>query len=825
MTAPVTARTPSGAAQSFSFPPFKKSAVWLALAAGLGAPAGAHAQSQVDQLERVIVTGTDEEGAAPNTSYTVPRTSSATKLDLAPKETPQSITTFTSQQIQDQGLLQLDEVLAHTPGITLVSGGISGAGRQPVYARTFPVRAVQMDGIMASTYILSGSGDESIGMQDAFLYERIDVIRGSTSLTAGSGDPSASLNFVRKHPYRDRHLLVNVKRGSWDTKRTELDFSTPLNESKSWRARIAAAYQNGDHWVERVSSRRKTLSLITALDINESNRLSLGVTHYDFSLRGAAPHGVTRFSEIVDIWPEYLKYPESKGQPRHWVYPTKNMGRGFNNATPWSRTHRQYTNLFASFEHYFSDNLQAKLNYNYANNVDDSLYGEIGTRFFVPWADRANYVADRLHGQNIVNAFDANLKGSLEVLGRPQQLIVGANYYDLYRKVYGGYAGSIIPVASPDVLDFGCTALFYLECYANPGLLRVQGYPISDWAKAGGNIPPSGRGDYNMYTYKYITHINRRQTGVYFATHLRPVARTHLVLGGRWAREIHKPSYDTCHHGGFGPSCDRKNPYKTTSNPDIRPKFLPYAGIVLELTPTLNAYASYTTTYIRENNHDANRHYATGAWLPPIRGVTREAGIKGAFFDDRLNVAYSYFKMVQKDFPFYTAQDYINRTRGRGTSDGYRVQGYELSIAGEVTPRWKISAGYVRQRQTMSNRYTNFSMIDMTDFTASYRAPEKSLKLFTSYQPNPKITLGAGLRWQSKTQSVWVPRFFRENEKKLMKQDDYAIVDVMARYRLNNRLSLALNVNNVFDKVYYQHERSYISGAPRNVLLTATYQY
>ena len=47
----------------------------------------------------------------PNRGYTVSSTSSATKLDLAPKETPQSITTFTAQQIQDQGLLTVGEVL------------------------------------------------------------------------------------------------------------------------------------------------------------------------------------------------------------------------------------------------------------------------------------------------------------------------------------------------------------------------------------------------------------------------------------------------------------------------------------------------------------------------------------------------------------------------------------------------------------------------------------------------------------------------------------------------------------------------------------------
>jgi outer membrane receptor for ferric coprogen and ferric-rhodotorulic acid len=35
---------------------------------------------------------------------------------------------------------------------------------------------------------------------------------------------------------------------------------------------------------------------------------------------------------------------------------------------------------------------------------------------------------------------------------------------------------------------------------------------------------------------------------------------------------------------------------------------------------------------------------------------------------------------------------------------------------------------------------------------------------------------------------------------------------------------MQLNINNLFDKVYYQHERSFISGAPRNALLTLGYR-
>lgn len=417
---------------------------------GLPQAAAAADAAGVTQLNAVTVSGY-REGDAPNRGYTVSSTSSATKLDLAPKETPQSITTFTAQQIQDQGLLTVGEVLDQTPGITLITAGVAGAGNQPIFSRTFPVTSVQMDGVMASSYILSGRADGNMGLQDSFLYERIDILRGSTSLTGGEGDASASLNFVRKHPYLDRHLSANLKYGSWNNRRAELDFSTPINDR--FRMRIAAAMQKGDHWVERVKSDRTAVSLIGDLDVTDKNRISAGVTQFDFKLDGASPHGVTRFSEVYihrppEYLPEFLRdQPQGSGGI---IFPTTGVARSFNNATPWSRTHRTYTNLFLTWDHDFNDDWSFKASYNHASNKDDILYGEMGGAYYMPQAGFADYapggfasyVAKRDNEENIVNAVDVHLKGRIEVLGRTQEFVVGANAYNTHHMRYGGYASS-----------------------------------------------------------------------------------------------------------------------------------------------------------------------------------------------------------------------------------------------------------------------------------------------------------------------------------------------------------------------------------------------
>ncbi|WP_438276519.1 TonB-dependent receptor plug domain-containing protein, partial [Nitrobacter sp.] len=76
-------------------------------------------------------------------SYTPSVTATATKLQLTPRETPQSISVITRQQIEDFGLKSVDEVVNHTPGLSTVN---AGGERITFYARGFPVRSFQYDG-------------------------------------------------------------------------------------------------------------------------------------------------------------------------------------------------------------------------------------------------------------------------------------------------------------------------------------------------------------------------------------------------------------------------------------------------------------------------------------------------------------------------------------------------------------------------------------------------------------------------------------------------------------------------------------------------------
>src|SRR5690606_14494061 len=119
----------------------------------------------------------------------IDRNTAATGLDLTPRETPQSITIITREQIDDQGASTVADVLEYTTGLSVKR---VDRGRNLLSARGFDITAFQLDGLPFAT------GNVGLEETSTAIYDRVEVIRGATGLLQGAGEPSASINMVRK---------------------------------------------------------------------------------------------------------------------------------------------------------------------------------------------------------------------------------------------------------------------------------------------------------------------------------------------------------------------------------------------------------------------------------------------------------------------------------------------------------------------------------------------------------------------------------------------------------------------------------------------------
>jgi outer membrane receptor for ferric coprogen and ferric-rhodotorulic acid len=142
-------------------------------------------------------------------SYIVQQSTSATKLNIPLKETPQTVNVVTRQQLDDFALNSTREVLRNVPGV-IVSN--QETDRTTYLARGFEISNVLVDGVgFLESYNYNNDNP------DSFLFDRIEVVKGADALNNGVGDPSATINMIRKRPTQDLQASFNASYGSWNT--------------------------------------------------------------------------------------------------------------------------------------------------------------------------------------------------------------------------------------------------------------------------------------------------------------------------------------------------------------------------------------------------------------------------------------------------------------------------------------------------------------------------------------------------------------------------------------------------------------------------------
>lgn len=178
--------------------------------------------------------------------YTVPATRAGTKLNLTPRDIPQSVSVVTKQRIKDQDLQNISDVLHNATGI---SASQNDTERFDFYSRGFYINNYTFDDIPTTQNASWNFGDTD---EDTAIYERIEIVRGSTGLMTGTGNPGAAINMVRKKAESKTFSgNLSASYGSWNDQRYVADLSAPLNQSGTVRGRVVAGYQDKDSWLDR----------------------------------------------------------------------------------------------------------------------------------------------------------------------------------------------------------------------------------------------------------------------------------------------------------------------------------------------------------------------------------------------------------------------------------------------------------------------------------------------------------------------------------------------------------------------------------------------
>jgi iron complex outermembrane receptor protein/outer membrane receptor for ferric coprogen and ferric-rhodotorulic acid len=241
-------------------------------------------------------------------------------------------------------------------------------------------------------------------------------------------------------------------------------------------------------------------------------------------------------------------------------------------------------------------------------------------------------------------------------------------------------------------------------------------------------------------------------------------------------------------------------------------------GLVVDLDNQWSVYASYADIFRPQSQRDRS-----GAFLSPVTGRNYELGLKGELMDGRVNTLLAVFRTDQKGVAFEDGavpESTANLNCG-GTcyrpSAQVRSQGFEAEINGEILRGLQVAASYT-YTQTR-NRGNDVPSVGY-DISANTGVPRHMARIWANYRlPGQwhKWSMGAGLNVQSASSSFG---YYGR------KQGGYAVADARVAYQFSDELSAAVNINNLFDRHYFQsisYDHNYY-GTPRAVYLTVQYR-
>lgn len=675
-----------------------------------------------------------------STSYTAQATTAATGLALSLKETPQLVSVFTRQQMDDQNLTLLTDIATQTAGLSIAQSGSLGTDGANIYARGQQVNNYLLDGVK-----LLGSYSSIFQSQDMALFDRVEVVRGASGLMTGSGTASASMNMVRKKPLQEFKASVSANLGSWNAYRTEVDVSTPLNQAGSIRGRTVMAYQQSDSYIDRANDERKIAYAVVEGDLSENTIASLGFSYQQINLKGIASRGLPSFY--------------SDGTAINW-------SRSASAAADWTYSDRQSTTYFADFEHHFNSRWQLKGVASRTITDSDEVVGYV---YSAKGIDKetgkgAMIYSTRWDYEPTQDLFNLTLNGSFDLFNQSHDLVIGATYAksENQRPSYGGWNNDM---TWPSEIDNIFTWNGHQP--ARPETM------ISGWYSS-----------------------DDRSQSLFTALRLKPIDPMAIIVGARvedWKRVT----------GNYTQSND-KTTFKTLEE---KGEIVPYIGVTYDLTDLWTAYASYTTIFSPQD-----RKTVDGDYLDPVRGNSTEVGIKAAFFDNQLNIGAALYQTKEDNKAVAVTGIFApDGSQAYRAESGTKSKGFELEATGKLSDAWQISTSFSRDLSQ-----------DQNGKSLNSNVPSNTAKLFTTYTLpylNEALTLGGGIRWQSAISNNLTPNNQR------FEQDSYALVDLMARYKVNEQLTANLNVNNLFNENYALTAGNSYYGAPTNFRVGLKYQW
>jgi catecholate siderophore receptor len=229
-------------------------------------------------------------------------------------------------------------------------------------------------------------------------------------------------------------------------------------------------------------------------------------------------------------------------------------------------------------------------------------------------------------------------------------------------------------------------------------------------------------------------------------------------------------------------------------------KISPRGGVVFKPAENASIYFSYSRSFLPQSGDQFSNLTASLAALEPEIFENLEIGAKWNL-TNRLEFAGALYRLDRENTRAVDPVTLLTTLTG-----AQRSRGAEVTLAGALTDKWEIIAGYSYQDAEITRTTTAAPAGRVLALT-----PEHSFSLWSTYQVLPRWRIGAGLihqgdRFATLSNAVTLPDFTR--------------IDAAVYYTLSDAVDVQINVENLTNALYFptaHNDNNILPGAPRHI--------
>jgi catecholate siderophore receptor len=599
---------------------------------------------------------------------------------------------------------------------------------------------------------VDGMRDDVQYYRDTYNIERIEAFKGPNAMIFGRGSPGGLLNRVTKVADWNTVRAVGLQVGSFDKRRATVDVGQAINDGVAFR--VTGVHEDSEGFRDGFELKRKGINPTLSLRPGEDTLVTLGVEY--FRDQRTADRGIPSYQNPFNG----TRFPLATQRSTFFGDPDASVSETEVNA------------FSALVEHDFGAGVLLR---------NRTRYADYDKRYQNVFPGSVNQATDTValsayhhatRRENLFNQTDLSFKTSTGAIAHT--FLAGAEFgrqdTDNLRRT-GAFAS---PAQAP-CLTISANRLTCNVSLANP----TVSVPVT-YANSGSDANNTG-----------VTRI----AAAYVQDQIEFTPQWQAIVGVRFDRF----DVDFTDLRASTPPASRN----LASSDNL---LSPRAGLVYKPVATVSLYTSYGITYLPRSGEQLGSLALNTQALDPEAFENLEVGAKWDIHPD-LTANAALYRLDRSNAAVVDPANPAQMILLRG--DSQRVEGVELSLAGQLTEAWQLIGSYAWQDARTTQA---------VDTTPAGRVlpqtPKHAIGLWSRVAVSANWGLGLG--------AIYRDRSFASISNAVTLKS-YTRFDGAVYYRINDNLEAQLNLENLFDKGYFpsaHSDNNITPGAPRGAFVS-----